>query len=69
MRQQFFTQRHQLLRFFVARFGALCLRRTMAFSTLAKSASANSVPMVSMSAIGSTLPHHDVVVVKAAHHV
>ena len=30
--------------------------RTMAFSTLAKSASANSVPMVSMSAIGSTLP-------------
>ena len=36
----------------VARFSS----RTMAFSTLAKSASANSVPIVSMSAIGSTLP-------------
>ena len=30
--------------------------RLKVFSTLAKSASANSVPMVSMSAIGSTLP-------------
>ena len=70
MRQQFFTQRHQLLRFFVARFGALAFADNGFFHT-------GQIGQRQLGADGFDVGNrvdfaghmHDIVVIKAAHHV